>query len=383
MIDHEKHSLIRPQYISWVFCSMLTLVLVGCSSSRSSKIYRAENMPSSLVIPEKQNSQTVVLSRLSRPVSVNDSIESGDVIEVNILAGIGQDDSFQFFLRIDDEGLGQLPMIGKIHLAGKSLDKAERLIAYECQKRDLYINPQVTVTMKQQRVNRITVVGAVNEPGLIELPRGASDLLSALAAAGSLSEDAGTGIEVRQAPLPNSISVGQKLPTGITLVQHSIPQGTLDLSSPNTGANGGSGQVFRVDLIKATSKENSGFMLNDGAIVMVERKMPRPIHVLGLVRSPGRYDVPIGHNLSVLDAIAMAGGTSVDVANKIYVIRKVRANQQPAVIQVSLKKAKHNPRANLNLSEGDVVSVEQTPMTVFYATIQRVGFSAGLTLPFF
>ena len=52
--------------------------------------------------------------------------------------------------------------------------------------------------MQEKAVNRITVVGAVKEQGMVELPKGQSTLLAALMAAGSLDEKAGTEIEIRR-----------------------------------------------------------------------------------------------------------------------------------------------------------------------------------------
>jgi len=39
---------------------------------------------------------------------------------------------------------------------------------------------------------------------------------------------------------------------------------------------------------------------------MVERRQPRPIQVIGLVRKPGQYEFPINHDLRLFDAIALA-----------------------------------------------------------------------------
>ena len=47
------------------------------------------------------------------------------------------------------------------------------------------------------------------------------------------------------------------------------------------------------------------------------------------------------------------------------------------MIEVSLRKAKHDPKENLRLQPGDVVSVEQTPATMFVEAIRILPFHMG------
>ena len=123
----------------------------------------------------------------------------------------------------------------------------------------------------------------------------------------------------------------------------------------------------------------------DGAVVRVEKRDPEPLHVMGLVKKPNRYDFPIAEDLRVTDAIALAGGTSQTVCNKIYVIRRKANGSDTAVIEVSLREAKRNSAANLRLAPGDVVSVEQTPATVMMEALNivRFGISGALPIPGF
>ena len=46
-------------------------------------------------------------------------------------------------------------------------------------------------------------------------------------------------------------------------------------------------------------------------MVMVEKRDPLPVHVIGLVAKPGQITLPANQDLHLLDAIALAGG-SVD-----------------------------------------------------------------------
>ena len=81
------------------------------------------------------------------------------------------------------------------------------------------------------------------------------------------------------------------------------------------------------------------------------------------------------------DAVALAGGTSVTLADKIFVVRRIPESEQTAVIQVSLRKAKRNAAANLRLEPGDVVSVENTPATALYEAFNIIRFNVSAGLP--
>jgi polysaccharide export outer membrane protein len=263
-----------------------------------------------------------------------------------------------------------------VHLAGLELAEAEAAITAAAIQRNLYKNPNITVTMKHQRVNHVTVVGAVKEPGVHLIPRGQSDLLAALVAAGGLAENAGTNVEIRN-PLRETRPPDRIASTagGVNPVGHSIPGRETGNIAPAQRSS------IKVDLVSATKAGTGGYVVEDGAVVMVEKRDPEPVHVLGLVQKPNRYEFPIGEDLRLTDAVALAGGVSSPVANKIFVIRKKPDSAQTAIVEVKLSDAKRDAKYNLLLSPGDAVSVEQTPMTVLIDTMRIINFGFGASLP--
>ena len=97
--------------------------------------------------------------------------------------------------------------------------------------------------------------------------------------------------------------------------------------------------------------------------------------------------------MRVLDAVSLAGGVSSLAANKIYIIRRKPGSiDQPIdpknpdkiqtfIIHVTLANAKQKSESNIRLEPGDVVSVEQTPLTFVLDLFRRVGMSVGTSLP--
>jgi polysaccharide export outer membrane protein len=175
-----------------------------------------------------------------------------------------------------------------------------------------------------------------------------------------MSEEAGTVVEiVRQPPL--------------------FPQsGVQPASYRQTPPPHQPSQTERIDL--ATAKPATGdYRLGDRDIVMVMPRDKELVFVSGLVNKPGQFDLPTKQELRLLDAIAMAGGLSSSVADKVLVIRHVPNRPEPVPIRASIAAAKRNGQENLLLAAGDVVSIEQTPATVVVDSLTKLlRFSVGL-----
>lgn len=371
------------------FLGTLFVAITGCQTSGGG-VYTFHTMPSEMVAVRRENSQTLDLTRLARAAVDSDLIDRGDVIEVVISASLDEKDSVKIPVRVNEAGFVNLPEVGKISVAGLGTQEAEAAIFEGCIQGEFFKSPNVTVTMKKQRTNRVTVMGAVKKPGVYELPRGQSDLLAALNAAEGLEKDAGTIVEIRNSMRANGSrqdpvasenlkdvdTVGMTNDRGDPINQEFAVHGMA------TGES--TFQTVRIDLVKATKQgesEAEGYLITDGGVVNIEKRDPEPLHVMGLVRKPDRYEFPLNEDVRVTDAISKAGGTSVTVADKIFVIRRKANGSDTAVIKVSLKQAKTNSQANLRLAPGDVVSVEQTPATVMMEALNIVRFGISSSLP--
>src|SRR5687767_5116862 len=91
--------------------------------------------------------------------------------------------------------------------------------------------------------------------------------------------------------------------------------------------------VSRIDLASAGPIASQNRKLDDRDVVMVLPEDKKVIHVTGLVKTPDQYELTHDKDIRVLDAIAMAGGTTSLVADKVFVIRQIPGNPEPAVIK--------------------------------------------------
>jgi len=345
-----------------LFALLLVSVEAACTGGCAHRVYTGATLPPEFLAPSVANVEAVDLSRLSHVAVSNELIDRGDVIDVTIVTDFDRLASTTTPVRVAEDGTANIPLVGAVPLAGMDLEDAEHGIASMAVHRGVFRNPHVTVTMRRQRKNRITVIGAVDAPGVYDLPRGGSSLLAALVAAGGLSEEAGADVEIRRGGLRSGAP---------QLIQPEVPRtagppAENDVAAQLAGyeTSGTAPEIFHVSLVQTAKEGDRSQMISDGDVIVVAKRAPKPVFVMGLVKKPGEIELPSSQDLYVLDAIALAGGRTMQLADKVLVRRQVEGEMEPIVIELSVAKAKRNANENIRLAEGDIVSVEQTPVTV-------------------
>ena len=362
----------------------LGVALSGCASH----VIQVLDLPPEAQAPPAENARTVDLSRLAPLTVTSERIDHGDILDVTISTGYENrygDGRYRsgaqaYPVRVMDNGEAKIPLIGWVPVAGLELESAEQAIASLAVERGVFNNPHVTVMMRRRRVNLVTVIGAVEEQGVHELPRRSSWLLSAIVAAGGLSEDASAEVRIR---IPSRSPRHSSTDNSVRQTGFEAPgDPNLQRSTNQTPSSGN--RTIKVNLFDAARDGTDGYYLEDGAVVEIVRRDPRPISVLGLVGKQDKYDLPVGKDFHLLDALAVAGGISSPVANKIHIIRHIPTYPEPIVIEVGYSQAKTNDLANIRLAEGDVISVEQTSATIFHDAIRNfIRFGVSSTIPLF
>lgn len=343
--------------------ALIASVEAGCAG----RTYRASRLPPELMAPPVLDLETINLSGLTEQSVSAEVIQPGDVLEVTMINNYAKLTTTTTPVRVADDGTIVIPLVGRLTVGGLEVEQAERVVNAESIARGVFRNPCMTVTMKQCRVRRVTVVGAVNKPGTHELPRGSSSLMAALLAAEGLSKEAGTEVEIRHTD-------SRQASLQAATMQASYEQGPQAPPPPAT---------IKVDLKDATAGLVQVPELADGDVVHVAKRTLLPISVIGLVRKPGSYPYPLNQEIRLLDALALAGGVSNPVAEDILVIRRPAGAAAPAQIAVSLQNAKSGPD-NLMLAPGDTVSIERTPATTAVSVIQQfIHFSIGSSISWF
>ena len=224
-------------------------------------------------------------------------VTSGDVLEIAVW---GHQD-LSGTVTVNEHGnisLAGLPE--EIHVLGMTVSEVQasltEMLAYYLR------NPIISVTLRETRVIRITVIGSVRSPGVYSF-RSKPTLIGALASAGGyISEADLTRVRITR-------------------------MGTM-ASTSNTRS-----ESIIVDIDKVLTGEKEipseyGFVLNDGDIVYVPERA-RTVSVLGEVQRPGVYTVDTkGEGTSVFDIIAAAGGPGINADTGC--VRVTRSKDQTA-----------------------------------------------------
>lgn len=124
------------------------------------------------------------ISSTSVPVAGNTyRLSPNDVLRVKVF----QEDDLTTDLRLGKDGSATFPLLGVIHLGGKTVDEAAAAIREQLGK-DYLVNPQVTLTVTEYSKRRFMVLGQVQKPGSYDIPSEESvTMLQAIAMAGGFT----------------------------------------------------------------------------------------------------------------------------------------------------------------------------------------------------
>lgn len=104
----------------------------------------------------------------------------------------------------------------------------------------------------------------------------------------------------------------------------------------------------------------NGYLINPQVSVTVMEFAKRRFTVLGEVQKPGSYDMPDQQDVTVLQAIGMAGGYT-RIANPSRVTLMRRVGGKPRTLELNARKmAAGNAQSALVVQPGDVITVAES-----------------------
>lgn len=282
---------------------------------------------------------------------------------------LGPDDSIQVLAlnceeiskewRVGATGDVNFPLIGRVHIAGLTVEQTEQAIAKRLAR---FLNdPQVTVYAAEVRSSPVTVVGAVDKPGRYQIANG-STLFDVLVQAGG-PKNAGPTVVVKR-----SLSRGRL--TGPTVKIDPDGQYALAEFEMKNVMDGPEGPGSRSD-----------FKLEPYDVVTVSpAETGRYVHITGEVNRPGNVELVTQDSVSLMKVIAMAGGLSRTASPKKTVIMHITAEGvQTSTSVVDVKKIMEGKSKDLDLTAGDIVLVPSSKAKTLTVMLTSTALSAGLT----
>jgi polysaccharide biosynthesis/export protein len=243
--------------------------------------------------------------------------------------------------QIDNDGWATLPMIGRIHAAGLTVEQfqANLVTAYKKYFKD----PQVTVQVTDFRSQPVSVAGNVTTPGVVQL-RGNRNLMEVIGQAGGLRADAGDSV----------------------LITRNLSEGPIPVAGAFTDPTG-KYSVAHIDIRKVMSgKDPQGnIMIKPHDVITVPRA--RMVYVLGNVTRPGGYVMTENETMSLTQAIALAGGW--DKTAKLGGAKILRADGGPDREQIpaNVKKIMENKEPDVQMRPDDILYIPNSMSKVVSA----------------
>ncbi len=226
--------------------------------------------------------------------------------------------------RLGSDGTVLLPLIGSVKLGGLTVAEATDLITKKYAA-GFVKNPSVLITVLQYRKSTFSILGSIGKPGMYEIPEGATvSIVEAVSMAG------GFGANAAQ----NAVIVKRTVDGKPTTLR--VRAGDM-AADPNVAP----------------------FEVQPGDAILVTQAdfQKSSFTILGQVAKPGLFQIPEGAQLTIIDAISMAGGfTATASQNDIAVKRMVKGSLD--ILTVKAKDIMQDPNlAPFIIQPGDSITV--------------------------
>ena len=247
--------------------------------------------------------------------SPNVEVAPGDLIDIVVFETPELSGRF----RVNAKGDILLPLTGTLHVAGETVEEITDAVTKRYKDEQILLNPQVTVFVAEFTHRAITITGEVRSPGIYNLlaPRTLTDVM---ALAGGLNDSASRTVSIVHASDPTNI-IHVTLTVGAQTVE-SIEQGRI--------------KILPGDQI---------FVARSGIVYLV-----------GELLRPGGYQVEHNNRLTLLEAVALAGGpTRNSKLSDARLIRRAPTGREE--LTVNLKKVLYGGGPDMLLTDGDILYV--------------------------
>jgi polysaccharide export outer membrane protein len=285
--------------------------------------------------PQQTNERILQLASFARAHPVDTPIGSGDLLHVDVFDApeLSRD------VRVSDTGDISYPLIpDKISVSGLSPFQLESKLEQLLLTNGLVSHPQVSVFVKEQNSQPVSVVGAVGRPMIYQVTR-PTTLLEVLTAAGGITDDAGSVVIVTR-PSHGSASAAK-------------PEGATTEPDPDS-------QKITIRLQDLLESGDSAYNIHilGGDTVSVPRA--GIVYVLGFgVAQPGGYVLQNrGEQVTVLKALALAHGlTSFAKADDAVIMRTNPATGLKDPIPVHIKEIENRKAEDVPMKSNDILYV--------------------------
>jgi polysaccharide export outer membrane protein len=287
--------------------------------------------------PQQTNERIQQLANVARARPVDTPIGTGDLLHIDVF----DVPDLTREVRVNESGLISLPLIpGRIQAGGLTTYQLEQKIAELLLENGLVSHPQVSVFIREQVSQPITVIGAVQRPATFQAIR-QTTLLEALAQAGGIADDAGDAVSILRPVAPDAARKQGDSGGGAD-----PPGGTQTINIRLTDLLYSGDPIFNIPVY-------------GGDIINVPHS--GIVFVTGAVNQPGGYVLESrGQPLTTLQAVTMARGLAAYAkADDAVIIRPHPDTGTKEEIPVQLKQIMDRKKNDIRLYANDILYIPE------------------------
>jgi polysaccharide export outer membrane protein len=310
--------------------------------------------------PQQTNEKIQQLADLARTHPMDAPIGSGDLLHIDVfdVPELSRD------VRVGDAGDISYPLIpAKIKAAGLTTFQLEEKLEQLLIENGLVSHPQVSVFVKEQTSQPVSIVGAVQRTMVYQVIR-PTTLLEVLSAAGGITDDAGSVVI-------------------ITRPAHTDTPKTQTISVTDNSDQ--DQQIITIRLQDLLESGNAVFNVPvyGGDVVSVPRA--GIVYVLGFgVSQPGGYVLQShGEQVTVLKALALAHGlTTFAKADSAVIMRTNPATGNKDQIPVHIKAIENHKEDDAPMKSNDILYIPDSRGLKVLArgTEAAIGIGSGIAI---
>jgi len=273
--------------------------------------------------------EAAVPNTQNKPSPADYRIGSDDELAINVLEAPDLSSAY----RVSADGNISMPLLGTIKVAGLTPHETE-LVLEALLRRTYMKDPQVTVTVVEMQSHTVSVLGAVQKPGVFQI-RGTKTLLEMLSMAGGLASDAGDAVLVMRGADADFAAGNARQIQTVKGMMGSAPGEGNDGSSSVVTKNENTVEVSLKQLLQ-TGDPRYNVPVYPGDIIKV--KAAGIVYVVGDVNRPGGFPVQDNEHITILQAIALGQGLARDADKSKAKIIRVAENGKQIELPVHLNK---------------------------------------------
>jgi len=309
----------------------------------------------------KEMNERILMRALSSRRDLNRDYKIGpeDLLEISVF----EEEKLNKTVRVSSQGNISIPLLGILMVKGLTANELEKEIRDLLSEKYLQ-DPHVGVFIKEYRSQRISVIGAVEKPGVFEVT-GQKTILDMLTMAGGLragsDNDAGQLLFLIRPPRleDEAVKGGQdseesKPKTYVIDLEELLVKGDLTLNLP----------LINGDVINVPASGK--------------------VFVGGEVKSPGGFPLK-GKKMTVSQAIAMAGGLIPEAEGaETKIFRYSGKGGEKETISVNVYAIQKGESEDPYLKENDIIIVPKSGVKAFFIGLRDtvkglIGFGFSLS----